>query len=318
MPSLMSPLNILSAVGRLLARIVGAAPLTRVEDPETTAIIRHGDEAYRAGRHDEARRCYLDALGRHRHDVDALRGLRALAIDAGAWHEALGFAERALAVAPGSARAPEAEWLAAVHYELGRAESQRGQPHAAISHFRSALRADKGFLPAALALGEACEAAGDRREAVRTWERALEQAPALPLLVRLERAYRREGRPSRMIALYRSALERAPDDRALGVALGRVYLELEMLDEAADQLEKVEVRAPDLPVVHAFLGAVFERRGQAREAFDEYRKALTLAGAFDWPQRCAACGAGSPAWQDRCPQCRRWNSLRPIDGASTR
>ncbi|HSE93295.1 MAG TPA: tetratricopeptide repeat protein [Methylomirabilota bacterium] len=312
----MPSLSFLTVAGRFLARIVGAAPLTGAEDPEASALVHRGDEAYRAGRRDEARRCYLDALGRRKHDVDALRGLRTLAIDAGSWPEALGFAERVVAAAPAAARAAESGWLAAVQYELGRAESRRGQPQAAISHFRSALRADKGFLPAALALGEAWEAAGDPREAVRAWERALEHAPALPLLACLERAYRREGRPSRMIALYRSALERVPDDRALGVALGRVYLELEMLDEAADQFEKVEVRAPDLPVVHAFLGAVFERRGEAREAFAEYRKALHLTGAFDWPQRCAACGGTAPAWQDRCPGCGRWNTLRPVGDTS--
>ena len=51
-----------------------------------------------------------------------------------------------------------------------------------------------------------------------------------------------------MIALYRAASERAPDNLALAVGLGRVYFELEMLDEAADQFEKVEVRAPDMPI----------------------------------------------------------------------
>ena len=65
-----------------------------------------------------------------------------------------------------------------------------------------------------------------------------------------------------MIALYQAAVARAPDDLALALALGRVYFELEMLDEAAEQFEKIEVRVPDLPVIHAYLGAVFERRGQ--------------------------------------------------------
>ncbi len=318
MPSLMASLRVLSKAGRILARVVGAAPLGGGEDPEAVALVRQGDEAYRAGRREEARRCYLDALGRYKHDIDALRGLRTLAADAGAWHEALGFAERVLAATPAATRAADAGWVAAIHYELGRAEARRDQGQAAISHFRSALRVDRVFLPAALALGDAWEAAGDQREALRAWERALEHLPALPLLARLERAYRREGRPSRMIALYRDALDRTPDDLALGVALGRVYLELEMLDEAADQLEKIEVRAPDLPVVHAFLGAVFERRGEAREAFAEYRRALRLAGAFEWPQRCATCDAQAPSWQDRCPRCGRWNSLRPIDGTPAR
>ncbi len=94
------------------------------------------------------------------------------------------------------------------------------------------------------------------------------------MLARLERAYREEGRPTRMIAVYREAIARAPDNVALAVALGRVYLELEMLDEAADELEKVEVRAPDLPVVHAYLATVFEHRG------DYARRARSIAEAF--------------------------------------
>jgi tetratricopeptide (TPR) repeat protein len=202
--------------------------------------------------------------------------------------------------------------LAALHYELGRLEAERGRTSAALAHFRSALRADRGFVPAAVALGDAQEHAGDLREAVRTWERAADVQPALALLGRLERVYRNEGRPSRMIALYRAAAERSPDNLAIAVGLGRVYFELEMLDEAADQFEKIEVRAPDMPIVHAFLGATFERRGETREAFEEYRRALRLARAFDWPHECTVCGAAGAAWEDRCPRCLRLNTLRPV------
>jgi Flp pilus assembly protein TadD len=149
---------------------------------------------------------------------------------------------------------------------------------------------------------------------VRVWERAVEMPGSLPVLARLERVYRLAGRPSRMIALYRAATERSPDDIAVAVALGRVYLELEMLDEAADHFEKIEVRAPAAPAVHAYLGIVFERRGEVREAFEEYRKALRLADAFSWPHRCAVCATAVPTWQDRCPGCRRWNVItaRPV------
>jgi lipopolysaccharide biosynthesis regulator YciM len=311
MRTLISSLGVLAPVSRVLGRVLGAWVPARAEDPEVAALVRRGDEAYEGGRRDEARRVYRQALDRRRNEPGALRGLRRLAVDAGSWPEALGFQERLLAVVPAVERAREVEWLAGMHYELGRADLERRQPATAVGHFRSALKADRTFLPAALALGEAHEAAGDHREAIKVWEQAAERLPALPLLMRLERAYRQEGRPSRMIALYRSAVERAPDDLALAVALGRVYFELEMLDEAADQLEKVEMRAPDLPVVHAFLGAVFERRGEQRDAFEEYRRALRLSGAFDWPHRCAGCGAAARTWHERCAQCQRWNTLRP-------
>lgn len=314
MPVRLSSLNALASVGRLLARVVGAAPLTPAATAEVAELNRRAGEASRAGRREEAAQLYRQVLIHHRNDVTALRGLRDLAIEMRRWREALDVAERLVAQVPPGERARESEWVAVVHYELGRAEVEGARPATAIPHFRSALRADRGFVPAVLALGEAHEATGDRREALRAWERAAEAQPALPVLMRLERAYREEGRPSRMIALYRAAVERVPDDLALAVALGRVYFELEMLDEAADQFEKVEVRAPDLPVVHAFLAAVFERRGETREAFEEYRRALRLSHAFDWPHRCTACGASAPAWRERCPQCGRWNALQPLGG----
>jgi len=315
MALLTRPLRTLLALGRLAARLLPSTTGPAVTDPEVARLVRQGDEAYRAGRREEARRAYREAYERRRGDLGALRGLRTLALDAGAWREALALQQRLVALAPPAERAAERATLAGIHYELGRAEQAAGRIAAALTHFRGALRAERGFVPAALALGEAFEAAGDRRRAVLVWERALGVQPtALPLLARLERVHREEGRPARMIALYRAAVERAPEDLALAVALGRVYLELEMLDQAADQLEKIEVRAPDHPVVRAYLGAVFERRGQLGEACAEYRRALRQLGAFEWPHQCAACGATAQGWRDRCAACGRWNSLRPAVG----
>ncbi|HEU5194968.1 MAG TPA: tetratricopeptide repeat protein [Methylomirabilota bacterium] len=300
------------SVGRLFVSRDRAA--AGEDDPQAADGVRRAREAYAQRRLDEAATLYRYVVQRWPQHADALRGLRDLAIEAGDWDEAVAIQQRLFAVARPSDRAVESEWLAVGYYELGRLELARGAAAAAVGHFKAAVRADREFLPATLALGDAHEAAGDHREAVRVWERAAETRPALPLLARLERAYRLDARPSRMIALYRDACARAPEDLALAAALGRVYFELEMLDEAAEQFEKLEVKAPDLPVVHAFLGAVFEKRGQARDAYDEYRAALRLGRGFDWPHRCAACGAGTPTWQDRCPQCQRWNTLRPAAG----
>ena len=233
---------------------------------------------------DEARTLYRYVLQRWPHHADALRTLRDLAIDDRDWDDAIGLQERLLEIAPPADRASRVLVARGGLLRARAPGAARGaRPAAAAGHFKAALRADRDFVPAAVALGDAYEAAGDHREAIRTWERAAETQPALPLLARLERAYRQDARPSRMIALYRNAAARAPDDLALAAALGRVYFELEMLDEATEQFEKLEMRAPDMPVVHAFLGAVFERRGEARAAFDEYRRALRLGHAFDWP-----------------------------------
>jgi tetratricopeptide (TPR) repeat protein len=266
-------LHALVTLARSFRSALASGPPPRAGAPAVGELLERAAAARSGGRSDEARALFEEALRAH----------------------------------PGGG-----EPLAIVHYELARLEAERGRTAAAVAHFKSALRADRGFVPAAVALGDAQEHTGDLREAVRTWERAAEVRPTLALLGRLERVYRNEGRPSRMIALYRGAAERASEDLSLAVGLGRVYFELEMLDEAADQFEKIEVRAPEMPIVHAFLGAIFERRGETREAFEEYRRALRLAGAFDWPYRCAACGAAGAAWEDRCPRCLRVNALRPV------
>ena len=321
--SVLTSLRTLAPLGRDAARglaLLHAFWLRSRGEPSTgnaaTAddLMRRAVELERAGRSGEAANLYREVLKSERHHPGALRGLRAVAVTMADWPRALDVQQRLIGAVPSVERDAESRWLAVIHYELGRAQLAAGRLSAALTELRQALRADPRFVPAALALGDTHEAAGDLKEAVRVWERAAETDPSVSVLARLERVYRSEGRPSRMIALYRAAAEQAPDDLAVATALGRVYFELEMLDEAADQFEKIEVRAPNLPVVHAFLGAVFERRGDTREAFDEYRQALRLAQSFTWPHRCRHCETVVTTWEDRCPGCRRWHVLAPVAG----
>jgi tetratricopeptide (TPR) repeat protein len=226
--------------------------------------------------------------------------------------EALEIQARVVQAAPREERAAESTVLAGLHYEIGRERLEKEDRAGAISHLKDALRAQPDFVPAALLLGEAHLKAGEPREALRVWERAAEGLqPALPVLSRIEQLHRAAGRPTRMISLYRDALARQPDNLALAFGLGRVYFELAMLDEAAEQFQKMEVRAPELPLIHAYLGAILERRGQFRDAMEEYRRALRESDRIEWPHRCGACGAAHAHWVDRCPTCRRWNTSRP-------
>jgi tetratricopeptide (TPR) repeat protein len=244
-------------------------------------------------------------------DAPAQAGRDAL-IERRRFAEALEIQTRVVQAAPRDERAAEGTVLAGLHYEIGRERLAKEDRAGAISHLKDALRAQPDFVPAALLLGEVHLKAGEPREALRVWERAAEGSqPALPVLSRIEQLHRSEGRPTRMISLYQDALARQPDNLALAFGLGRVYFELAMLDEAAEQFQKMEVRAPELPLIHAYLGAILERRGQFRDAMEEYRRALRESDRIEWPHRCVACGAAHARWVDRCPTCRRWNTSRP-------
>jgi tetratricopeptide (TPR) repeat protein len=263
----------------------------------------------RVDRAPDALFAFRDVIAREPGHLAAWRGLRDLAVAAERWADALPAQERVVALTPdGPARAEEQDGLAGIHYELGRRRLAEGDHRAARLAFEAARRAKADFLPALVALGDAHQAEGRGAAALAVWEAGLAAGPALPLLSRIEHLHRAADRPRQMITLYEQAVLRWPDSLAVAVQLGRVYFELSMLDEAAEQFEKIEVRAADLPVIHAFLGAIFERRGQAREAFEEYRHLIRLASSFDWPHRCRACGAGQPRWMERCRACGRWNT----------
>jgi lipopolysaccharide biosynthesis regulator YciM len=277
---------------------------------EPDVLLALAADLRRANRAGDARDIYRRLLARDRDCRAALRGLRDVAIDCGNWAGAVSAQERLLRDAPRADRVAEQAQLAALHYELGRSLFGDGQLTPAGAHFKEALRIRADFLPAALLLGDAQLQAGDSREALRTWERALETEPAVPVLERIAHLHRAAGRPARIVELYQEMAARHPENLAVAFGLSRVYFELAMLDEATEQLEKIEVRTPDLPAVHAYLGATFERRGQLHQALDEYRRAVGFPRAFEWPHRCAACGMEQAAWFDRCPSCKRWNTSR--------
>jgi lipopolysaccharide biosynthesis regulator YciM len=280
-------------------------------DDRVETLLATGDDHRTLGRIDDAIRMYQRVLARDPGHVTALRALRDVAARHGRWSEALQAEERLIRVVPGEDRAAEEAWLAGIQYELGRLALAAGDAASAASRFRDALRTRHDFMPAALTLGDAHLKMGDTREALRVWERALEKDAIPPLLTRIGEVHRAEGRPARLISLHQDTAARHPDSLAAAFGLGRAYFELAMLDEAAEQFQKIEVQAPDLPAIHAYLGAIFERHGQIREAFEEYRRALRFPGSFEWPHRCAACSATQPSWFDRCPSCRRWNTSRP-------
>jgi lipopolysaccharide biosynthesis regulator YciM len=296
--------------GDLEAAIEHRQQALRGSPEQPDGLLALAEDLRRSDRAAAAGDIYRRLLARDRDHRAALRGLRDVAIDCGNWAAAVSLQGRLLRDAPPADRVADQAQLAALHYELGRSLLGDGQLAPAGARFKEALRVRADFLPAALLLGDAQLQAGDSREALRTWERALETEPAVPVLERIAHLHRAAGRPARIVQLYQEMAARHPESLAVAFGLSRVYFELAMLDEASEQLEKMEVRTPDLPAVHAYLGATFERRGQLRQALDEYRRALGFPRAFEWPHRCAACGSEQAAWFDRCPSCKRWNTSR--------
>ncbi len=132
-------------------------------------------------------------------------------------------------------------------------------------------------------------------------------------------SYRQDARPSRMIALYRNAA--AARSRRPGAG-GRARARLLRARDAGRGHRAVR-EARDAGARHAG-GPRVPGRGVRAQRRGARRRSTSTAGrcgsATPSTGRIAAtsCSATAPTWQDRCPQCQRWNTLRPSPGSLSR
>jgi tetratricopeptide (TPR) repeat protein len=104
----------------------------------------------------------------------------------------------------------------------------------------------------------------------------VEKDPNSRLFLPLAEEYRKSGMPDEAISVILSGLERQPGYTSARVALGRIYLEKNMIEEARDEFEKVVSVIPDNLFSHKKLAEIYRERGETHKATDEYRKVIQL------------------------------------------
>lgn len=228
--------------------------------PEEREAHRRGREAFEAGEDEAA----LGALGRLLEtrpgwaDVHYMVGLvheRRGALDAAA--ESL---ERALEINPGYAEALAA--FSSVqerrgHFEASRAAAERAAP--ALAERSGApdatTRAKLANLQAAL--GDAYREAGEPREAVEAYRKALDRCPRFfDVRHRLGVALREAGLPSRALAEHRRVLRAKPGYLEAAVQLGLTLWTLGRAEEALESWRRVLARDSDRDDARMYLRMV--------------------------------------------------------------
>jgi tetratricopeptide (TPR) repeat protein len=137
---------------------------------------------------------------------------------------------------------------------------------------------------------------GDRRQAVRAYEKARELAPEAALLrVRLGELYRDEGQLEEAIAVMREALDLDPTVASYWNALGMVLGGAGRMKEAEHSFREALAREPDEAQYVYNLGLALLRQGMNREAESEFRRVLDLEPRFGPArERLAEIAAGRP------------------------
>ncbi len=104
----------------------------------------------------------------------------------------------------------------------------------------------------------------------------VERDPHSRLFLPLAEEYRKSGMIDEAIAVILRGLERHPGYTSAHVALGRLYLEKNLVPEARAEFEKVIASVPDNLFAHRKLADIYRELGENDRAISEYRMVLNL------------------------------------------
>jgi len=113
-----------------------------------------------------------------------------------------------------------------------------------------------------------------RDVAERTIDRASDTVTQNDARELLAEVNRRLGRTARATELVRTVMESRPDDAALYIQLGRIYLDSNVYDRAEQALDKAQTLAPQNAQVHRLLGDLYLAQRVFDKAITAYERAV--------------------------------------------
>jgi tetratricopeptide (TPR) repeat protein len=232
-------------------------------------MTRETREAYRSGRECYERGDIDGALTRFTRLLDAHPRFADIHYMVGLVHERKGdleaaaqSLERALHINPGYAEAMIA--LVSIYERLGQYESSRALAE------RMGARGAPGVLDATTrgklanlqaTLGDAYREAGDLREAIEAYRKALDRCPAFhDIRHRMGVALRELGLPSRAIAEFKRVLRSNPGYLDSAIQLGLTLYTLGRTEQALEAWEQVLERDPEREDARMYLRMVRSSR----------------------------------------------------------
>jgi Flp pilus assembly protein TadD len=170
-----------------------------------------------------------------------------------------------------------------VHRVIGGAYLDTGDLVAAIRHLRAAVTLRPHDMAGLEALSAALERHGDVHLALETYRGLIAESNARPAVyVRLGSLLLATGRAEEAASVYSDGLRREPDEPGLLRGLSSLELRGGNPERALEHALRIRALHPDTAMDAFHRGLVFERLGQAAEAEQAYREAITIEPA-SWP-----------------------------------
>ena len=265
----------------------------------------------------------------------ALVGIREIKAGAALWDEAADIQRRLVALEKGGVKggdkksAEERALLCGYLYESAKAAydfkvgdsgaigSPDNSPHSsndnsddkALEKSTEALKVDDRFVPAYILSGDIHYRAGRIDEALRVWEGAFKKLHHHALFLKVEEVFMKGSDPRKILDRYESAITADPDDATLKLMHARLYLKLEMVDDAMAVLDRLSSEGEEGFYHQVLLGEAFARREDTRKVSALLKAALGLDKELTPPFQCSCCDRRLPGYAARCPSCARWSTF---------
>ncbi len=123
----------------------------------------------------------------------------------------------------------------------------------------------------------------------------VEKDPNSRLFLPLAEEYRKSGMLDEAISVIMQGLERQPGYTSARVALGRLYLEKNMIGEAKEEFEAVVKAIPDNLFAHRKLADIYRDSGETEKAVAEYETVIRLNPIDEEAKMCLSEIKGSPS-----------------------
>lgn len=282
------------------------------------AIAKSATEAGDAAR---AAKAYEEVVDLDPKNCFVLKKLRDYKMGTGDWTRAASLQKSVIECERDSAEKDKGRSLLyGLLYEAAAASFSKHNHEEALGHVKEVIKNDEDFLPAHILMGDILYAQNNTSGALKVWEKALHRFPnAEPVILKLEEMFLGESAPDRILERYQKEIISHPADTNLRLLLSRLYLRLEMVDNAIEELERLQTEGVDSFYSQVLLGEAYLRRKQDAKAADLFQKALGLDREFAPPFVCSGCGHNAAAWGPRCTSCKQWNtlSMAPLSPIST-
>lgn len=245
---------------------------------------------------------------------EALRGLVEMAEAKEDWNGAVEYQRKLIYAIKGkgleSEMAAEELRLRGFLYEDALLRAGKDNFDSAVAHLKEIVKSDDSFVPAHILHGEIMLKQGIVKSTLRLWERGFELTGDPVFLLKLEDLYIGRSEPGGAIDLYKSALAARPRDIDINIFLARLYLRLEMLEEAAKEFERIQNDLEGSYYLELLLAQTYMRQGESDKAARLFKKALKLDDVPQPSFSCSACDFAVEKWLARCLRCDQWNCFK--------